>query len=238
MFWLLKIKLMNHENQPPAEPLINGSDFGEVGEEVNFSFFSEDYDEDKIYYYIDWGDGTFDDWFGPFKSGEEVIATHIWKSKGTYNIISKAKDIYNEESDWSEPFIIRIGNTPPNKPDIDGPNHGKSGEYYDYIFTATDPDGDNIWYHIGWGDKEKIYIYGPYNSSESITLNYTWTQRGSYTITCWVRDVFDEDSDITNLEVVIPRGKLNKNNIFYWIFTRIPFLKIILKNIYLRSVII
>jgi hypothetical protein len=219
-FWLLKVKLVEYENQPPTEPLINGSNIGEVGEEINFSFVSEDNEEDEIYYYIDWGDGTFDDWLGPFNSGEELIISHVWESEGTYNIISKAKDIHNEESDWSEPFIIRIGNTPPNKPEIAGPRKGKVGKSYDYTFSATDPDGDDIWYHIGWGDKEIIYIYGPFPSGEELKLNYTWVDKGIYVISCWVRDVYDEESETANLEVTIARSRIFQNALLLWLFQR------------------
>jgi predicted secreted protein len=217
-FWLLKVKLVEYENQPPTVPLINGSDIGEVGEKVNFSFVSEDNEEDKIYYYVDWGDGTFDDWLGPFNSGEEAILSHAWEIEGTYNIISKAKDIYNEESDWSEPFIIRIGNIPPNKPDVDGPRKGKAGKSYDYTFTATDPDGDDIWYHIGWGDKEIIYIYGPFPSGEELKLNYTWVEKGSYVISCWARDNYDEESETATLEVTMPRIRILQNPFVNWLF--------------------
>jgi hypothetical protein len=220
-FWLLKIKLVEYDNQPPTVPLINGSDFGEVGQEVDFSFVSEDNEEDKIYYYVDWGDGTFDEWLGPFNSGEEVIISHVWETEGTYNIISKAKDFYNEESDWSEPFIIRIGNAPPNKPEIAGPRKGKEGKSYDYTFSATDPDGDNIWYHIGWGDKEIIYIYGPFPSGEKLKLNYTWVEKGTYVISCWVRDTYNNESETANLEVTIPRSRIFQNSLFLWLYQRL-----------------
>jgi hypothetical protein len=219
-FWLLKIELIDYENQPPTKPLINGSDFGDVGEEINYSFVSEDYDGDKIFYYVDWGDGTFDDWFGPFKSGEEVYASHIWVAMGTYNIKSKAKDIYNDEGDWSEPFIVRVGNSPPNKPDITGPKKGRPGESYDYTFTSIDPDGDDLWYHIVWGDKEIIYIYGPFPSGEKLTLNYTWVEKGTYIVKCWAKDTYENESETSTLEVTIPRIRIIQNKLLLMIFER------------------
>jgi hypothetical protein len=231
-FWLLKIKLEDYENQPPTEPLINGTNFGEVGEDYEYTFVSEDFDGDRIFYYVDWGDGTSDNWLGPYKSGEEAIATHSWEHEGTFNVISKAKDIYNEEGNWSEPFIVRIGNSPPHKPDIDGPNHGKAGEAYDYIFKTIDPDDDDIWYHIGWGDKEKIYIYGPFPSGEELKLNYTWVEKGSYVISCWTRDIYDSESDISTFEVTIPRVRKCYNSFLKWFIRQFPDLFIFTKYLF------
>lgn len=220
--WLIKVELVDYENQPPTSPNISGPNFGQVGEEYEFSFVSEDLEGDNLFYYIDWDDGTFIDWFGPFESGEIALASHVWDSEDVYNIKAKAKDIYDEESDWSDFFIVRIGNYPPNEPEIDGPKHGKVGISYNYSFTATDPDGDDIWYHICWGDKEIIYIYGPYPSGEKLTLSYNWTDKGTYIITCFARDIYDEESDIAALEVKIPRNKPINFNLLSWFFIHFP----------------
>jgi hypothetical protein len=55
---------------------------------------------DQVFYYIDWDDGTFKDWFGPFESGNEVVVSHIWDKVDTYAIKVKAKDAFGLESDW------------------------------------------------------------------------------------------------------------------------------------------
>lgn len=109
-------------------------------------------------------------------------------------------------------FVIPYNlNNPPSTPTIDGPRSGKVGELYNYDFFSTDSDGDNIWYHICWGDNEIIYIYGPYNSGEKITLSYNWSEKGSYIITCWARDEHDQISKNATLEVNIPKNKVMKN---------------------------
>jgi parallel beta-helix repeat protein len=104
------------------------------------------------------------------------------------------------------------GNHPPEAPIINGPTNGKPGVEYDYIFVTTDQDRDDVWYHICWGDKEIIYIYGPYPSGEEITLFYNWTDKGTYLITCWARDIYNTTSNTTMLEVTIPRNKAETNN--------------------------
>ncbi len=98
-------------------------------------------------------------------------------------------------------------NDPPNQPDISGPTSGKTSVDYNYTFVSTDSDGDDVWYHISWGDTEIIYIYGPYPSGEEITLTYKWSEKGAFIISCWARDIYDAFSDISTLEVTIPRNK-------------------------------
>ena len=107
-----------------------------------------------------------------------------------------------------------LGNFAPDKPIISGPTQGKPGINYDYTFLTTDPDEDDVWYHICWGDNEIIYIYGPYPSGEEITLSYNWTDKGTYSITCWARDIYDAISNTTSFEVTIPRDKATSNMLF------------------------
>ena len=66
-----------------------------------------DNDEDQIYYKLDWGDGTQSNWYNKYWY-ELDLMKHSWKRPGTYNIKVKAKDIYGNESDWSDPFTITI----------------------------------------------------------------------------------------------------------------------------------
>ena len=220
--WLIKVELINYENQPPTVPNISGPQFGNVGVIYEYIFVAEDLEDNEIFYYIDWGDDTYDDWFGPYPSGQEATATHAWNLEGDYEIIAKAKDINDNEGNWSDPFVVRIGNYPPDKPYIDGPTHGKAGEPYDYTFNATDPEGDDIWYLIGWGDKEIIYIYGPYHSGEEITLSYTWMAKGTYVISCWARDIYDAVSDVATLEVTMPRSRIFLNSFLLNILELFP----------------
>jgi len=96
-------------NSPPVKPSRpDGPSAGEAGLEYLYSSNTTDPDEDDIYYLFDWGDGTDSDWIGPFESGESVNASHIWSEKGLYKLKAKAKDIYESESDWSDPLDAEI----------------------------------------------------------------------------------------------------------------------------------
>ncbi|EMR74602.1 hypothetical protein MBGDF03_00311 [Thermoplasmatales archaeon SCGC AB-540-F20] len=100
-------------NHPPDAPHIDGPTVKPVprplpkpGEPINYTFKSTDPDGDNVSYYIEWGDGTYENWFGPFQSGEEVIRNHTWIELGTYAIRAKAKDIWGAESDWGTLDVI------------------------------------------------------------------------------------------------------------------------------------
>jgi len=84
----------------PNKPIINGPVTGKPGVSYPYSFNSTDPVGNDVYYFIDWGDNKYEDWFGPFSSGVEVVKTHVFEYPGTYNIYAKAKDINEEESIW------------------------------------------------------------------------------------------------------------------------------------------
>jgi outer membrane protein assembly factor BamB len=86
----------------PSAPQINGETSGTIGKEYEYTFKSTSPLGRDVYYYIEWGDGTFKDWFGPHNSGEEVKVSHTWSSPGTYTIKARAKDTDNLWGPWGE----------------------------------------------------------------------------------------------------------------------------------------
>jgi serine protease AprX len=92
----------------PYPPQINGSTEGDIGKSVVFTFITTDPGNSDVYYWIEWGDGSHEEWFGPCVSGAVVAISHTWSAKGNYTITAKAKNTLGTESDWSEPFIISI----------------------------------------------------------------------------------------------------------------------------------
>jgi len=81
----------------PSTPDINGNTNGKPGIEYDYSFVATDPTNDNVYYFIQWGDGTDTGWIGPYASGEEVLKSHSWSSKGSYIITAKAKDVDENE---------------------------------------------------------------------------------------------------------------------------------------------
>jgi hypothetical protein len=108
---LLLIKLEGG-NQAPSAPDINGPANGSAKTSYKYGFVSIDPDGDEIFYYIDWGDGTSEDWIGPFTSEEKIGVNHSWAKKRTYVIRARVKDEYNAIGKWSTYEIV----IPKNKP--------------------------------------------------------------------------------------------------------------------------
>ena len=95
-------------NRPPVRPIIN-SIIGLLvpNRPYNYEFNSNDPDLDDIFYYVDWGDGTFQDWIGPSTSGKNVTINHSWPVvTKIYQVKAKAKDIYGSESDWGTLLVF------------------------------------------------------------------------------------------------------------------------------------
>jgi len=88
------------ENQPPETPIITGPSKGKINVATDYNFTTSDPDDDDVYYFIDWGDGTNSSWIGSYPSGDVVTQSHTWTKKGTYTIKAKAKDSNGAESDW------------------------------------------------------------------------------------------------------------------------------------------
>jgi len=107
----------------PFPPDIIGVTNGTKGEEYSYTIVSTDPNGDDIYYYIEWGDGQIEDWFGPYPSGETAIAKHIWEEQGTYTIRAKAKDTNGFESDWAELEVSMPRNRAINTPFLDFLQH-------------------------------------------------------------------------------------------------------------------
>jgi len=97
------------QNTPPETPQRpSGQTSGKVGSIYLYSTVTSDVDGDSVFYLWDWGDGNFSDWLGPFSSEETATAQHSWSVKGTYSIRVKAKDIYGDQTDWSEPLTVTM----------------------------------------------------------------------------------------------------------------------------------
>jgi len=102
-------------------------------------------------------------------------------------------------------------NSPPEKPTITGPTSANYGEEHTYEITATDPDDNDIYYYIDFGDGTEELIFGPYGSGKTKSVKHIWEEQGAYTIKVKSRDTYDEKSDWATLEVSMPKNKLYFN---------------------------
>jgi len=215
-------------NLPPDPPTITGPTLGESKVEYEYTFKAIDHEGGKIWFFIDWDDGNYEKWIGPYESEEEVKVKHAWNTKGKYEITAKARDEFGE-GELSDPYEVVIDNDPPDIPKISGPTSGKMETEYKFDFSVTDQDGDNVWFWIDWGDGDKIEDFGPYKSGETVTVAHIWYERASFPIKAKARDIYGDFGNEYTFVVIIPRS----HNIWFngWL-TKFPLLQRLLNFIF------
>lgn len=174
-----------------------------TGDTYSYNISTEDVNNDNVFYLLDWDDQQqVGQWLGPYSSGAVVRCSHRWSQSGIYHIRVKAKDIIGMQSDWSD--ILTVTATyPPETPIISGKNFGIAGRSLQYTFCSTDPDNENVYYQIDWGDFCTVW-QGPYPSGQQIIQSHTWINPGNYVIKCKAKDINGAESDwgLFNVKIV------------------------------------
>ncbi len=158
--------------------------------------------------------------FGDDNTGNGVTTTHTYSEVGVYTVTLTITDSENNEASDTTTIWVQETNEPPNLPVISGPNAAQVGRTYDYTFSTTDPEGNDVWYLVGWGDEEIIYLFGPYGSGEEVILQHSWNKQGTFTIKAKAIDVFDDESDWAELTVQTPRNKVLSKPLFFGFFEK------------------
>ena len=199
--------------------------YSDIGQEIMFDASgSFDHEGEIISYEWDFGDGNYE-------SG--MTANHVYEFKGVYPVkMTVVDNAGNEVNDTTWAFIGRTNN-PPNIPTIDGPSEGKKGIEYNFNISSIDPDDDDIYYYVYWGDVTQIRWFGPFKSGEIITINHTWNYKTTFTINVIAKDEYDLKSEWVTFEFTMPKNKpIDFNfNIIKWLFERYPNAFLILKNL-------
>jgi nitroreductase len=89
------------QNNPPSNPVVSGPSSGQRGIQYNYTVVSIDPDNDEVYYFADWGDGSNSGWTGPYPSDLIITMNHTWSQPGLFTVRIKAKDTQNLESNWT-----------------------------------------------------------------------------------------------------------------------------------------
>jgi len=131
------------------------------------------------------------------------------------------------------PYII-VGNTTkdnfplmniyeiPSNPTIDGTVSCKSGEEYEYIFTTTDPNNDDIFIYIDWGDDTNSHWDGPYASGNEIKILHSWSEEGTFLITARAKDENGFYGYTSTKQIHSPKINVIFNLFYKYLSYRIP----------------
>jgi hypothetical protein len=103
------LTLTTRNNTAPQKPQSpSGTSKGQIGLNYNFTSMTTDADGDLLYYQWSFGDGTCSKWLGPYQSGVPVNVTHNWTKRGNYEVKVKARDEHRSDSEWSDPFLVKM----------------------------------------------------------------------------------------------------------------------------------
>ena len=105
--WSVPLNIEIVSNLPPNAASIEGPSTGSIKRLITYKFSSTDPEGHNVYYRIDWGDGNYMPYTGPYSSGEEVTFSHAWSDPDEYSIKVKVKDEYEGQSPQSS-FKVKI----------------------------------------------------------------------------------------------------------------------------------
>ena len=84
---------------------------------------------------------------------------------------------------------------PPNIPTITGPTDIVVNQECTYTVVTTDPDTDDVYYYIDWGDGTNSGWIGPYNSGVPVLESKVWEGLGSFMVKVRAKDIYEVRSD-------------------------------------------
>ena len=155
----------------PLPPLLWTEDF------TTFYILFIDPDGDEIFFLINWGDGTHEEWFGPYESGEIVSILHDWFDEGTYQIKIKAKDQDGE----SQEAVYSLTISPDFK--FFHPFLGYVGITYKFTIYLDDYG----LYMFDWGD-------GTYSDWVTGIADKSYSSPGIYEIKWKAKDMYGNET--------------------------------------------
>jgi hypothetical protein len=153
--------------------------------------------------------------FGDGSTSNIQNPIYSFSSAGKYTVTLVVTDGFNQENSYSFEINVYQNNKPSNL-NIQGPTKGKKDVTYEYIFSATDPDNDQLYYRIDWGDSTQTNWLGPYSSGYQLSQNHCWANKQTYSITLEAKDEYDAVSS-TTVKVQMPKQICLKNKIIYMI---------------------
>lgn len=148
---------------------------------------------------------------GDLRMGTRIDAGY-WEFYGAIDEL-RISDIVRSESwikteyntIWYKDIFLTVGsiNQRPNIPIIIGLTNGYEGIEYVYVVNAIDPDGDDIFCYLDWGDGTNTSWIGPYGSGEGILVKHIWNNFGTYTIKAKAKDIHGAEGDWRYKEVTM-----------------------------------
>jgi len=144
---------------------------------------------------------SFDSWNGIL----EPNTTYYWAIEAEYDEGDNVRGPV-----WNFTTSEKISD-PPKKPQIIAPSTVKKGVEYEYSFVSTDPNTDDIYYHVIFVCHHEVFDLGPRPSGQKATLKYTWNFNFDLDIIVKAIDINTAQSSYSRIEIPVSRSISRQN---------------------------
>lgn len=115
----------------------------------------------------------------------------------------------------AETLNITFGSAAPTT-SISGPTIGRINKEYPFDVYAVDPQGDDVYLYVDWGDNTNTDWVGPYDSGEEIQFLHSFSERRNYTIKAKAKDIEGHEGKEQPLIITMPCSYIP----FFWFWER------------------
>jgi hypothetical protein len=199
-------------NNPPNEPSDPDPWEGatEIEIDADLHWVCSDPDEDDLFYdvYFEANDPSPDVLVSNDQT-ENSYDPETMTYETTYYWQIVAKDEYGAATPgpiWHFTTKEEL-NLPPGAPTIKGPNKGRPEIKYEYTLNAVDPNGDDVRYHIDWGDGG-TGLTGFNPSGSDLLVSHSWDEEKVHIVKVYAEDSKGLFGPETTLTVTIPRTRV------------------------------
>jgi CubicO group peptidase (beta-lactamase class C family) len=118
-------------------------------------------------------------------------------------------------------------NEPPTAPVIDGPTRGPPKTELCWTFHSDDPNGNDVRYHIDWGDDSDLTITDYYPACTPVEVCHSYAEKGKYKIKAYANDTKEATSYVSSFDVEIPRSRyrISVHPLILQLFEKYPILQ-------------
>ena len=93
-------------------------------------------------------------------------------------------------------------NKAPNVPNLTGPHSGLSGDTLSFSVSANDPDKDDVFFSIDWGDGTPAAWIGPFASGVGNPVKHVFADSGAFAARVKAKDTKDMESEWSDYDTI------------------------------------
>ena len=137
---------------------------------------------------------------------------------------SKGLEVSLDAEEYLKGFILEEEkeNNPPENLDINGPASCIKGEECNYDLYADDPENNQIYFSVYWGDYSFPEFYKANQNGEA-TTSHIWEDEGKYTISVYAVDEYAYPSLQITKDITVTKNRPVKYNRLLDLFEKIVF---------------